>query len=263
MPSPSESSQEKIKKIVTHIPPNVVVINERNNVSFMKPIILDDLGLSAKPTKTPWFLRFAPKAKGIVSFVSNLLPSPTQKEASTAAALLAGLGLLGAPIESVQSAIPKVTEVILTDWALDSDSFFRMEVVHSSGSGFQWFTPKYCWSGVYFDWNRHFGLLDDPWKWVNAEDYSFVDGARRGYHSSRPEKPGPQLYYHPANLWDYYICKIVPLNPFTGKIDKSFGWIEVWFWTGWRDPISGRFYPPSAYVYDSEGNFYHVDLTIK
>ena len=67
----------------------------------------DELGLSAKPTKTPWFLRFAGSVKpkemaataglgaiagiavdgllartvqGIVSLVSNLLPSPTPKE---------------------------------------------------------------------------------------------------------------------------------------------------------------------------------------
>ena len=76
------------------------------------------LGLSAKPTKTPWHLRFAPTVKGIVSFVQNLLPSRTQKEAFTAAAVLAGIGLLAAPFESAQaqsSSLPVVSEVIVSE----------------------------------------------------------------------------------------------------------------------------------------------------
>ena len=36
--------------------------------------------LEMKTKKMPWFLRFAPKAKGIVSFVQNLLSPLTQKE---------------------------------------------------------------------------------------------------------------------------------------------------------------------------------------
>lgn len=67
----------------------------------------------------------------------------------------------------------------------------------------------------------------------------------------------------PAFRWDYYICKIVAKNSATGKMDKSFGLVEVWFYMGdyyfWTDSYASL----SAYVYDSEGNFYEVDLTIE
>ena len=61
--------------------------------------------LEMKTKKTPWFLRFAQKAKGIVSFVQNLLPHLTQKESSAAASILVGIGLLAAPFESAQVQI--------------------------------------------------------------------------------------------------------------------------------------------------------------
>ena len=66
--------------------------------------------LKMKVKKTPWYLRFAPKAKGIVSFVQNLLSPLTQKEGvrggqlsaffQPAAAVVAGVvgvGLLASP----------------------------------------------------------------------------------------------------------------------------------------------------------------------
>ena len=59
-----------------------------------------------------------------------------------------------------------------------------------------------------------------------------------------------------------YVCKIVAKKPGTTKMDKSFGWVEVWFFTGYYYQ-NGYYDPPSAYVYDSEGNFYEVDLTIE
>ena len=201
----------------------------------MKHQTSDGLGLSAKSTKTPWHLRFVPTANGIVSFVQNLLPSLTQKEAS-AAAVLVGIGLLASPMEQAEADVP------------------------ISGSGAQWATPKYCWSGVFYDFGREFDGLD-PWKWENAEDYSFNLGFSLGLHSDDPWKPEINRYYHPAGLWEYYICKIVAKKPGTTEMDKSFGWVDVWFFTGGIGS-DGEIFPPSAYVYDSDGNYYYVDLAI-
>ena len=60
--------------------------------------------MSTSSKKTPWHLRFAPKAKGIVSFVQNLLSPLTRKECvrggqvsaffQSAAAVVVGIGLL-------------------------------------------------------------------------------------------------------------------------------------------------------------------------
>ena len=122
-----------------------------------------------------------------------------------------------------------------------------MEVVHSSGSGAQWADVKYCWSGVYGGELLHLRdgtFVRRPHRWINAEDYDYWNGVLRGYHSDDPEHVGE--YYHPANRWDYYICKIVAKDPATGEMDKSFGWIEVWFWTGGIDS-DGKIFPPSAY----------------
>ena len=70
--------------------------------------------LEMKTKKTPWFLRFAPKAKGIVSFVQNLLSPLTQKEGvrggqlsaffQPAAAIVVGIGLLVGSNAAVQAA---------------------------------------------------------------------------------------------------------------------------------------------------------------
>lgn len=94
--------------------------------------------------------------------------------------------------------------------------------------------------------------------WTNAEDYDFEEGFAEGTHSESSEHVGE--FYHPANLWEYYICKIAAKNP-DGEMDESFGWVEVWFFTG-EYYTNGKYVPPCAYVSDSEGNFYEVDLSI-
>lgn len=55
---------------------------------------------------------------------------------------------------------------------------------------------------------------------------------------------------------------MVAKNPVTGDMDKSFGWVEVWFYTGYYYQ-NGEYVPPCAFVSDSDGNFYEVDLTIE
>lgn len=46
-------------------------------------------------------------------------------------------------------------------------------------------------------------------------------------------------------------------------MDESFGWVEVWFWTGEIDHATGEIFLPFALVSGSEGNFYEVDLTYR
>ena len=87
---------------------NITVLNNRLDEST--GIVEHVLGMKAK--KTPWHLRFAPKAKGIiVSFVQNLLSPLTQKEdvrggqlsaffqsaSVVVAAVVVGIGLLASP----------------------------------------------------------------------------------------------------------------------------------------------------------------------
>ena len=81
--------------------------------------------LEMKAKKMPWHLRFAPKAKGIVSFVQNLLSPLTRKEgvrgdqlsaffqsAAAVVAAVVGIGLLVGSTAAVQAACnPPVYDV--------------------------------------------------------------------------------------------------------------------------------------------------------
>ena len=89
---------------------NIPVLNHRLDES--NEIVENVLEMKAK--KTPWHLRFAPKAKGIVSFVQNLLSPMTRKEGgrggqlsaffqSAAAAVVVGIGLLVGSTGEVQA----------------------------------------------------------------------------------------------------------------------------------------------------------------
>ena len=80
---------------------NIPVLNHRLDES--NGIVEHVLEMKAK--KTPWHLLFAPKAKGLVSFLQNLLSPLTQKEGvrggqlsaffqPAAAAVVVGIGLL-------------------------------------------------------------------------------------------------------------------------------------------------------------------------
>lgn len=127
----------------------------------------------------------AKTVKGIVSFVRNILPPLTQKEASAAVAVLVGIGLLCASTKQAQAAVPGVSEVIVSGWVVFNSGRFDMEVVHSEGSGPQWDFIKYCWSGI-----DRVSVEEDPhgWKWRNAEDYdNFEKGEEAGLHSESSE----------------------------------------------------------------------------
>ena len=82
---------------------NIPVFSNRLDES--NGIVENVLEMKITTKKTPWHLRFAPKAKGLVSFVQNLLSPLTRKEGvrggqlsaffqSAAAAVVVGIGLL-------------------------------------------------------------------------------------------------------------------------------------------------------------------------
>lgn len=128
-----------------------------------------------------------------------------------------------------------------------------MEIVHSSGSGADWsLSPKYCWSGIYKDWED-----DRGWKWVDAKSVPFDPLYPERFRRFNHDSPKHDQYYYPGNWWDYYICKIVPGNM------SSSDCVEVWFWTGGLDPATGEIFPPSVAVEDSEGNWYYPTLTLE
>ena len=181
--------------------------------------------LEMKTTKkAPWFLLFATKAKGIVSFVQNLL---TRKEGVRggqvfaffqSAAAVVGIGLFTAPMESVQANhgdIPVVLSVSLDDCFTPLDPVFNFKL-----------------SGVSDHWPLHYDI--------------FVKNV----------PPGGICLYD----GDYVVVRLRPrigwsptLNRFVHSPSE---WVEIWLWLG----NSGS--EPSAYVYDSEGNFYYVDLYV-
>ena len=147
--------------------------------------------------------------------------------------------------------------MILTDYDFFSSGTFEMEVVHSSGSGV-WGKPKYCWSGIFKDdWD------DRGWSWVDAEDFDYITGSFLGYHTGFPRTASFRPYFHPAGLWEYYICKIAPFDFDSSDVDTSLGWVEVWFFAGGIDYATGEILPPSVVVKDSEGNWYYPTLTIE
>ena len=218
---------------------NIPVFNNRLDES--NGIVENVLGMKTTAKKTPWHLRFAHKAKGIVSFVQNLLSPLTQKEASAAAVVLAGIsflkakkavspvaaavvwvGLLCLPIESAHGAVAEPATVGSVDLVGANDS-----------------TP------LLFDTVVDFSDLGSWW------------GARVPVTSESSSSGLYQGGYVIVSFDPYYRGD----SPFHGSDD---GWVEVWIWMGGLDD------PPVAYVYDSSnssgrggsGSFYCVDLYI-
>ena len=121
---------------------NIPVLSNRLDES--NGIVENVLEMKAK--KTPWFLRFAPKAKGIVSFVQNLLSPLTQKEGvrggqlsaffQPAAAVVVGIGLLVGSTADVLGQFDR-------DPPISDVSFSK------AGGG--WFVPGYATMSVVLD----------------------------------------------------------------------------------------------------------------
>ena len=126
--------------------------------------------MKATAKKTPWFLRFAPKAKGIVSFVQNLLSPLTQKEGvrggqlsvffQSAAAIVVGIGLLVGSTADVQAACDlPVYDVCFhkrdNDWSTAGLATMKVEFDGVPGQAY-----RYQFSG----WMYHFDYLTgDYW----------------------------------------------------------------------------------------------------
>ena len=170
-----------------------------------------------------------------------------KKAVSAAAAAVVGVGLLCSPIESAQaqSGIPTVTEV-----DLDSFSFITAGPLVMSlsleNTSFRTRIPIFHWSGIYGD-------AVDEWDWLS------VTGSPEDWRYARSNLGPAQLsYYYPGNRGDYYVCRFGYLDTDSDDllIDEDEGWVEVWVYTGSATS------DPSAYVYDSDGGFYYVDLAI-
>ncbi len=140
---------------------NITVLNNRLDES--NGTVEHVLEMKAK--KTPWHLRFAPKAKGIiVSFVQNLLSPLTQKEGvrggqlsaffQSAAAVVVGIGLLvgslsllAEPVQTgpgghntVNVCAPVISSITVHD---DGSAGLRVSVDFSHGwEMFTWLPPS-------------------------------------------------------------------------------------------------------------------------
>ena len=124
---------------------NIPVLNHRLDES--NEIVEHVLEMKAK--KTPWHLRFSPKAKGLVSFVQNLLSPLTQKEGvrggqlsaffQSAASVVVGVGLLVGSTGDVQAACdPPVFDVCFHksggSWT-STDGYVGMDIQFKGESG--------------------------------------------------------------------------------------------------------------------------------
>ena len=114
-------------------------------------------------------------------------------------------------------------------------------------TSFRTHLPVFHWSGIY----QVLGL----WDWYS------VTGTGEDVRDNRVSfGPAHFYYYYPGNRSDYYVCRFgyFDLDSPSGSrfLDEDSGWIEVWVWTGTATDS------PVAYVYDSDGNSYDVDLAI-
>ena len=115
--------------------------------------------LEMKAKKTPWHLRFAPKAKGLVSFVQNLLSPLTQKEGvrggqlsaffQPAAAVVVGIGLLVSTdeVHGQSNCYPPIFDVCLHKegrWE-SSSGLFKVEIGFEGKFGQQY---EVVWQGL-------------------------------------------------------------------------------------------------------------------
>ena len=123
---------------------NIPVLNHRLDES--NGIVEHVLEMKATK-KAPWFLRFAQKAKGLVSFVQNLLSPLTRKEGvrggqlsaffQSAAAVVVGIALLAGSTGDVQSSEcdPPIFDLCFHKDNWQSDGFATMWIEFNGESG--------------------------------------------------------------------------------------------------------------------------------
>ena len=157
---------------------NIPVLSNRLDES--NGIVENVLKMKAK--KTPWHLRFAHKAKGLVSFVQNLLSPLTRKEGvrggqlsaffqSAAAAAAVGIGLLVGSNAAVQAACdPPVFDVCTHSFSgsWSSDGKFAVDIQFKGKSGkkyeVEWHGLKelFVFEDGWFGWVLTYDSVSDP-----------------------------------------------------------------------------------------------------
>ena len=114
---------------------------------------------------------------------------------------------------------------------------------------------KYCWSGLY---NRtSLGGV----RWVDSERFSFYDAWIAGFLTFDYEHY-LEFYHSAYSLYEIYACKMVPHDPRAGDEShrSSPEWVEVCIFPVYT--AFGSVFFPAAFVYDSNGNYYSVPVTI-
>lgn len=118
---------------------------------------------------------------------------------------------------------------------LDDKSNFNMSVRFTNP---QWTWPCYYWSGIS-------GNSSDPqWRtWHNYVNFR------------------NNTFYYPGR-YDYWICKIVMEGDNVHYSASSDDWshAEVWFYPGQLG--NGQFHAPQASVYDSDGDWYKIPVSV-
>ena len=220
--------------------------------------------LEMKAKKMPWHLRFAPKAKGLVSFVQNLLSPLTRKEGGRggqlsaffqlAAAVVVGIGLLAGSLVLLAEPIgtgrggnnPPIVNVcaptVEAIWITEDQQHhqFTVEVTLSSG-GWGQFPTSF--------WNRSvYALKGSGWInhlfWVPAYTNRHSLTSRDSYRSGNP------LVYldlpSSASSSDYSF-EITP-SKYTDQLVEFRGkhyywwdhWIDIYLCLSTRHPITGK-----------------------
>ena len=208
------------------------------------------LGMKTTTEKAPCFLRFAPKAKGLVSFVQNLLSPPDAKggvccgqvfaffqSAAAAAVVLVGIGFLKAKkaVSAVAAAVVGIGLFLAPiDSAQANHGDIPVVLSVSLDDCFTPFQPTFNWklSGVSDHWPLGYVTIA---KNIPPSGFCLYDDDYVVVRLSRNLGWSPQL------------------NSFVPSPSE---WVEIWFWLGNDD------FEPSAWVEDSEGNYYYVDLYV-
>ena len=216
---------------------NITVFSNRLDEST--GIVENVLEMKATTKKAPWFLRFAPKAKGLVSFVQNLLSPLTQKEASAAAVVLAGISFLKAKkaVSPVAAAVVGIGLFLAPMESAQANHGDIPIVLSVSLDGC--FTPS-PFDDV-FDWQL--SGVSDHWP--------------LGYGQLVKYRPPSGVCLYDGDYVVVRLKRILGWSPQLRRwVTSPSEWVEIWFWFGNDD------FEPSAYVEDSEGNSYYVDLYV-
>ncbi len=183
--------------------------------------------LELKAKKAPWHLRFAPKAKALVSFVQNLLSPLTRKEGvrggqlsaffQSAASVVVGISLLVGSTGEVQAACdPSVYDVCFhhadSDWSSSDYATLYVDFDVPSGKSNQ------CYEVVWHGLKRFYDRSNDRYVLTSANI------SRRGFSG------GGTLYFSydkfwwdPDNPWNNYGVSI-----YEGHYDWSKGSGAEW-----------------------------------